>query len=170
MGLHPTGFFRSFWVVSVALLCGAGAVILAIHFHTLTVPQRTIALTWNWWPYLLWSLAQQFLLQVFFLERLLRLLKDSGLAVLIAAILISAAHLPNPVLTPMTFLWGFAACWLFLRYRNLYVLGLVHMILGLTIGATVPVTVTHHMRVGLGYLTYAPPYRSAIGPQSSGPK
>ena len=40
--------------------------------------------------------------------------------VVAAAGLFSLAHLPNPVLTPVTLVWGIAACMLFLRYRNIY--------------------------------------------------
>jgi hypothetical protein len=49
---------------------------------------------------------------------------------------------------------GIAACTLFLRYRNLYALGLAHGILDLCIAISVPDAVTHHMMVGLGYLHY----------------
>ena len=50
------------------------------------------------------------------------------------------------------------ACPFFLRYRNLYALGLAHGILGLCVAITVPDALHHHMRVGLGYLRYRPPH------------
>ena len=71
-----------------------------------------------------------------------------------AAVLFSAAHVPNPFLMPATLLWGFASCLLFLRYRNLYPLMMAHAILGITVAITIPGPVVHNMRVGLGYLTY----------------
>jgi membrane protease YdiL (CAAX protease family) len=104
--------------------------------------------------YALWACFQQLLLQGFFLPRFLGLMKGGRAAALLAAGLFALAHLPNPVLTPVTLLWGFVACLLFLRYRNLYPLALAHAIFGITIAITIPGPVDHNMRVGLGYLTY----------------
>ena len=73
-----------------------------------------------------------------------------------ASLLFALAHLPNPILAPITLIWGFAACLLFLRYRNLYPLMMAHAILGITVAITIPGPVVHNMHVGLGYLTYNP--------------
>jgi hypothetical protein len=104
---------------------------------------------------MIWAVLQQFVLQDFFLLRLLRLLPSRSAAVVTAAVLFSIAHIPNPLLTIATLAWGTAACFLFLKYRNLYVLGIAHGILGLCIAISVPNAVHHHMRVGLGYLRYS---------------
>jgi membrane protease YdiL (CAAX protease family) len=108
------------------------------------------------WGYIVWSIMQQFLLQSYFLLRLLRLLPGKIAPILAAAAIFSLAHLPNPILTPITLVWGVIACVLFLRYRNIYTLGLAHGIMGLCIAVTVPNSLHHHMRVGLGYLRYHP--------------
>jgi membrane protease YdiL (CAAX protease family) len=81
-------------------------------------------------------------------------LNSTKSAALLAAVLFALAHLPNPILTPITLFWGFAACLLFLHYRNLYPLAMAHAIVGIAIAITVPGPVVHNMRVGLGYLTY----------------
>jgi hypothetical protein len=99
---------------------------------------------------------QQFLLQIYFLLRLQRMLPGKVAPVIAAAGLFSLAHLPNPVLTPITLVWGIAACVLFLRYRNIYALGLAHGILGLCVAVIVPESMQHHMRVGIGYYRYHP--------------
>jgi membrane protease YdiL (CAAX protease family) len=104
--------------------------------------------------YTVWSFVQQFLLQGYFLYRLLRLLPRPEWAVLVAAGIFSAAHLPNPILTPITLIWGLTACIVFLRYRNVYPLAAAHAILGITVAITIPGPMMHNMRVGLGYLTY----------------
>ena len=106
------------------------------------------------WGYLVWALLQQFILQDFFLLRLLRITHNPASAVLAAGLLFGAAHIPNPVLTVATLLWGTAACFIFLRYRSLYVLAIAHWMLGLCIAVTVPNALNHHMRVGLGYIRY----------------
>ena len=155
MGLRGSGFLRSLWVVGIALaLCGL-AVLVALHFNTLHLPAGG---AWgflkNYWAYAVWALAQQFLLQAFFLLRFLRLIRRERLAALAATVIFAVAHLPNPILTAVTLLWGGAACLIFLRYRNLYTLALAHAIFGITISLTVPGPVDHNMRVGLSYLNY----------------
>ena len=88
------------------------------------------------------------------LELYNRLLPGKALPVAVATAIFALAHLPNPVLTPITLIWGAISCLLFLRYRNIYALGLAHGILGLCVAITVPNALHRHMRVGLGYLQY----------------
>ena len=109
---------------------------------------------WGFLAYIVWALIQQFILQDFFLARLLRITPRRALAVIAAGLLFALAHVPNPLLVIATVVWGIVACALFLRYRNLYVLGLAHAILGMCIAVAVPNAVHHHMRVGLGYLRW----------------
>ncbi|HVC91146.1 MAG TPA: CPBP family intramembrane glutamic endopeptidase [Acidobacteriaceae bacterium] len=154
MGLRLTNLLRSLWVMGVALLMAGGAVLLAIRLHTLHVPDGPVLLLKTYTGYVVWSFAQQILLLDFFLLRLLRLLPGSKSAVMATAGIFALAHLPNPILTPLTLLWGLAACLLFLRYRNLYPLAIAHAIFGICIAVTVPGSVSHNMRVGLGYLHY----------------
>ena len=108
----------------------------------------------GFWAYAIWSGVQQFLLQCFFLSRLLRLLPSPRIAAFSAAGLFAVAHLPNPVLAVLTIVWGSVACLIFLRYRNLYPLAMAHAVLGITIAIAVPGHVDHNMRVGLGYLNH----------------
>jgi hypothetical protein len=105
--------------------------------------------------YGLWALEQQFILQSFFYVRMESLL-GSRRAVWGAALLFCLAHLPSPVLTLMSFIGGLFFCEMFRRYRNIFPLGLVHAALGLTIAASLPDRLLHHMRVGIGYLLYRP--------------
>jgi membrane protease YdiL (CAAX protease family) len=107
------------------------------------------------WQYAIWALEQEFILQSFFYVRLESLL-GSRRAVWGAALLFCAAHLPSPVLTLLSFIGGLLFCEMFRRYRNIFPLGLVHAVLGLTIAASLPDSLLHHMRVGLGYLLYRP--------------
>ena len=86
----------------------------------------------------------------------MRLLPGKAAPVIAATGIFALAHLPNPILTPITLVWGAIACVLFLRYRNIYTLGLAHGIMGLCVAVTVPSSLHHHMRVGLGYLRYHP--------------
>jgi hypothetical protein len=194
MGLRSTNFFRSVWVVGAALLVAALAVFLASDLHTLHLPGSPATGLSRWgglprspatglcrwggltagpvsfiktyWAYSLWAAVQQFLLQCFFLSRLLRLIPNVKFAAAAAAALFALAHLPSPILTSITLIWGFAACLIFLRYRNLYPLAMAHAIFGVTIAITVPGHVDHNMRVGRGYLTYRAMHKLPKVPKS----
>ena len=154
MGLRTTNLLRSSWVVAIALALSAISILIAHHLQTLHGTGAPVAFIKRYWGYALWSFVQQFLLQDFFLRRFRNLMPGRISAALAAATIFSLAHLPNPILTVITFLLGLAACFIFLRYRNLYVLAIAHAILGITIALTLPAPLIRNMRVGLGYLTY----------------
>lgn len=158
MGLRFSGFLRSLWVVGVALIVAALAGYVAERLHTLHIPGYPVLFFKRYFGYTVWAFMQEFLLMDFFLLRILRMRPDDKkTAVMATACLFAVAHLPNPILAPATLLWGVAASLLFLRYRNLYTLAMVHAIMGICIATTIPGPVNHNMRVGLGYLYYRPP-------------
>jgi membrane protease YdiL (CAAX protease family) len=165
MGLRKTNFLRSLWVVGAALLVSVPAVPVAARLHTLHLPSTLVLFIETYFAYAVWAAVQQFLLQCFFLLRLVRLIPNAKSAAAVAALIFALAHLPNPILTLLTLIWGFAACLVFLRYRNLYPLAMAHAIFGIAIAITVPGPVDHNMRVGLGYLTYGHTHRPAPLPQ-----
>jgi hypothetical protein len=155
-GLEPLGLERSWWIVVVAAVMAAAAVAISAQLGTLHLPPGFERHAWRAWGYIVFAFVQQFILQDYFLLRLRDLTSKTWLAVAIAAVLFSLAHLPNPLLTFATLVWGFVACLLFLRCRDLYALGFAHAVLGLSIAFTVPNSIHHRMRVGLAYLTYRP--------------
>jgi len=153
LGLGWTGLGRSLWVVGLAVLTGAallfGAHLIGtLHRHVL---RRTLLAVAT--GYLFWTFQQQFMLQSFFFLRLERRL-GSRKAVWAAAGLFALAHFPNPVLVPATWVAGLAFCELFRRYRNIYTLAIAQAILGMCLAAAVPNAMHHHMRVGIGYLSW----------------
>jgi hypothetical protein len=156
LGLGRKGLLQSLWVVGAALVLSAGAICIAGRTHTLHRLHGPTPIFLHGWGYIVWSIMQQFLLQSYFLLRLLRLLPGKAAPILAATGIFALAHLPNPILTPITLVWGAVSCVLFLRYRNIYTLGLAHGIMGLCVAVTVPNSLHHHMRVGLGYLRYHP--------------
>lgn len=158
LGLRRKNFLRSLWIVGAAMALATAGVALAGHLHTLYLHGGPLWLIENYWLYAIWSFAQQFLLQSFFLVRFRRVLPRTWMAVVAAAALFSLAHMPSYVLVPATILWGICSCALFVRYRNLYPLAMAHAILGIMIAITVPGAVDHNMRVGLGYLRFNPRY------------
>ena len=151
------GLMRPASGVGVTLMAGACAVLIVAAGGLLTSKLGPAQLfPWHKaWQYAIWALVQEFILQSVFYVRL-EAVFGSARAVLLAALLFATAHLPSPLLTALSFLGGLFFCELFRRYRNIFPLGLVHAALGLTIAASLPDTWLHHMRVGIGYLTYHP--------------
>jgi membrane protease YdiL (CAAX protease family) len=155
LGLRGHNLFHSLWVIGVALVLAAIAILVAAHLDTFHVPSGGFpAFIKTYWAYALWAGGQQLLLQGFFLPRCLALTRSRRWGAIAASVLFALAHLPNPILTPITMVWGLAACAVFLRYHNLFPLAFAHAIFGITIALTIPGPVDHNMRVGLGYLRY----------------
>jgi len=154
MGFRLKGAWRPLWVVALALVFAAFGVFIASRLQTLHAPSSLLVFLSRYWSYTIWSFLQEFLLLNFFLLRFLRLITNRHVAALTVATLFALAHLPNPILTALTLVWGFAACEIFMHYRNIYVPAIVHAIFGICIAITIPGPIDHNMRVGLGYLTY----------------
>jgi hypothetical protein len=152
LGLGWRGFIPSLWILPAAIALSAVSVFVAAKIGTLHPLYKADFAHIS--GYVLWTIYQQFLLQDYFMDRLLRLVANKSAAVSLAGTLFAAAHLPNLVLTAATVVWGIASCALFRRYRNLWALGLAQGLLGLIFAICIPDALHHHLRVGLGYLRY----------------
>ena len=153
LGLGLRNFIRSAWILPATVGLTVASVLVARRlgtFHPLYAPDFA-----HVGGYVAWTVYQQFLLQVYFMPRLTRVLGSES-AIAAAAVLFAAAHLPNLSLVLATLIWGAASCLLFRRYQSLYVVGLAQGLLGLCFAVCVPDAMHHHMRVGLGYLRYHP--------------
>ena len=151
LGLTARGFIRSLWILPASIALTFVSVLVARRFGTFHALYQA-----DWQHvggYVLWTIYQQFLLQDFFMPRLTRVLNQES-AIVMAGVLFAAAHLPNPTLTLATLVWGLVSCWLFRRYRSLWVVGLAQGLLGLGFAVCVPDALHHHMRVGLGFIRY----------------
>jgi hypothetical protein len=186
IGLRSKNFWRSLWVPIAALAFAATAILIASHWHSLRlayplpIGTQNIAqsdslfghaewLIKTFWAYAVWTFVQQIVLQGFFLLRMLQILPSPKTAALATASLFAMAHIPNPVLATATLVWGFLACVIFLRYRNLYSLAIAHAICGITLAITVPPPVIRNMRVGLGYINYGHRRASVVSFQPQRP-
>jgi len=101
--------------------------------------------------YFAWCLLQQFVLQSFFANRLLLILKDERRAAWMNGAIFAAVHIPNPVLVPVTFLGGYLLTRIFFATRNLVPLALAQAVIGSLLSVAVPASWHHGLRVGPGY-------------------
>ncbi|MFZ0761761.1 MAG: CPBP family intramembrane glutamic endopeptidase [Candidatus Sulfotelmatobacter sp.] len=152
LGVGWRGFLPSLWILPAAIALTALSMFVAAKIGTLHPLYK--ANVGHVAGYVLWTIYQQFLLQDYFMDRLLRLVSSKSAAVSLAGTLFAVAHLPNLVLAAVTLVWGVVSCALFQRYRNLWALGLAQGLLGLCFAICVPDSLHHHLRVGLGYLRY----------------
>jgi hypothetical protein len=154
MGICTDNLCPSLWAVALATGVAVISVAIAVRLHTLRLPSSPQLFIWHYGWYAIWAGLQQLILQCFFLSRSLRLIPNATVAAALSASLFAIAHLPNPVLTIITLVCGLASCLFFLHYRNLWPLAMAHAILGIAIAITIPVSLDHNMRVGIGYLTW----------------
>lgn len=152
MGVTISSPIAITWIVGAGLILAVALWFFAALTGANAAPTHAMPLR-TAWQYAIWAFLQQFMLQSFFFLRLESLL-GSRRAVFATTILFAAAHIPNPILTIGSFFAGLFFCEMFRRYRNIFPLGVVHVILGLTMAASVSDALLHHMRVGIGYLQF----------------
>jgi membrane protease YdiL (CAAX protease family) len=163
LGLTGEGFRQSIWFPLAGFAMAAAVFWIAREAGTLNLPAGRLHL-WRVYGYTLWAFEQEFIVQSFLFLNLERLLGRRS-AILVSTLLFAFAHIPNPLLTLCTFFGGLVFTAMFARYRNLWTIGMVHALMGLTIALTAPDSINHHMRVGLGYFRYHPaPSRAVLMP------
>lgn len=144
------------WLTTLVIgTAGAAAILLVgLAAHTVHPLFGILEPALHGLGYAFWALQQEFILQAFFFVAIEEVVGDTRLAVWVTAALFASVHFPSPILMPATFLGGLFFCEMFRRFRTLYPVAIAHALLGLAIAITVPDGMLHHMRVGLGYLTY----------------
>ena len=129
-GFRWTALGHAFIATSLLALPAVGLMALFAHLTgNLSLPR-------NAWPlfalYPIWGTIQQFLVQALVIRNLsLKPIEAKPLALIpVGAVLFSMVHVPNLPLTFATFCVGLVFVPLYLRFRNLWPLGLYHGWLG----------------------------------------
>lgn len=98
-----------------------------------------------------WGGAQQWVLQTVVLREARRRTSPPT-SVVLAAVLFAIVHLPNPLLTLMTFVGALGWCAIFIRHPNFAPLALSHAAATLALLSAFDDGVTGRLRIGLAYL------------------
>lgn len=153
LGLRWGNFRECMQTLAPALLLMALAFIAA---GLLLQTMRPISLEYGVMcllAYCPWALFQQYLLNGYIANRLLAV-SSARHVPLMAATLFAGAHLPNWFLMLVTFVTGYYSTKVFMRYRNLYFLGLAHALIGTLIFVVIPDSISHHLTVGPGFFLH----------------
>jgi membrane protease YdiL (CAAX protease family) len=135
-------------VVSVAL--AGGALMGSLRFPPFYYSLHQLA------DLIPFGIAQQYVLLAFYYRGIASIVRTPGRAALLAALVFSALHVPNVFLMVVTFFGGMIAAAIYRRSPNLWVNGIAHGLISFTLGYTMPLTVTHNLRVGPGYWSWPP--------------
>jgi hypothetical protein len=150
LGFQWNGTRRTFVEFSIPLaalalaLLALGIVFRSVRYITWQGAVLSLAL------YCAWGLFQQYLLNGYFVNRFDDFLagRKHELVPVLAAVFFSLAHLPNWLLMLVTLAGGYVCARIYLKYRNLYFLGVAHGVVGFLIYLVVPDTISHHLYVG----------------------
>lgn len=156
LGLNPVSIHGGWWIAPVGAAVAGFILFAAWWWHTLRPPAGVLVVCVNIAVSLIWAFAQQYLAQSFFFLHFEYLLGSGRRAVIATTLLFSSAHIPNPVLVPVTLAGGLLLSELFRRHRTLYLLAVAHALVALALAISVPESVLHNMRVGISYILYRP--------------
>jgi uncharacterized protein len=127
-GLRVDNLARASVWPAVIFLIGAGLLAIAGAYRGTLGWNAHLPLILAIYP--VWGIAQQFMLQAMVVRNLRGRLGSAAATTAVAALLFGAVHLPDLVLSAATLLLGIVFVPLFLRYRNVLPLGVVHGWLG----------------------------------------
>ena len=147
LGLDLSGVLRESWLLGATVVL-ALAILSAAYFSGSL--HRLWGLRHPWIGgaiYICWAFVQEFMLQCFCVP-MLRALVSRVSSLLLAGVAFAVFHLPNPSLTLVAFFAGVAFTAIYARRKNLYVVALIHAVLGLTLAVSAPDEWFHELRVG----------------------
>jgi membrane protease YdiL (CAAX protease family) len=141
----PGGLVKAAWTtaIGVAIVLAAGEALDTLHPRR-AVGRSLVLLT-------LWGGAQQFVLQAVVLREARELMSRKA-AVMVAAALFGAVHLPNPFLAGITFAAGLVWCWIYSRHPNIIPLAISHALGTEAVLHAFSDDVTGRLRIGAAFL------------------
>jgi membrane protease YdiL (CAAX protease family) len=148
-GFERRAFLPSLRLVSLFTVPGVLGILLAGVWLGTLHDRRDFLGSLGW--LVVWGGAQQWILQTVVLREAQRAMSRRT-GVLLTATLFAAVHLPNPFLTPVTFVSGLAWCAVYTRHPNILPLAWSHGLGTLAILYAFDPALTGRLRIGYSYL------------------
>jgi len=148
-GLSPKAFAPAlraaalFTVPAVLVVLAAGMALGTLHDRGSLVSNLAVLIAWGG--------AQQWVLHTIVLREAQQLTSPKK-SIVIAAFLFALVHVPNPLLTLMTFVGALGWCAIFSRYPNLVPLAISHAVATLALLSAFDDGMTGRLRIGHAYL------------------
>ena len=100
-----------------------------------------------------WGFVQQYVLQSFVNRRAQIIWGPGPMSILVAGLIFSLLHLPNPWLMLVTLIGGLIWAAVYQRAPNLFALAVSHSVMTWVLVSTLPVSALNHLRIGFKYFS-----------------
>lgn len=155
LGFRLDNFFQTLRLLLLPMIIIAGIALLIgflsgarpdfFRWHTERLIIFQLALGFGW------GFLQQYVLQSFMNRRAQIIWGRGTVSVLVAALIFSTLHFPNPWLMVCTFVGGLVWAFVYQRHPNLFALALSHGVMTWVLVSALPPSALNHLRIGLKY-------------------